>query len=71
MSEFLAVLATFCLGLGATAALAVCMEQRQLANTQIDENADVRGAFITVTDSGFAIAPQIMPVQLGFRAGEI
>ena len=71
MSEFLGILAPFCLGLGVTAALAVCMEQRQLANNQVDENADVRGAFITVTDSGYAVTPRMMPIQLGFRSGEI
>ncbi len=71
MSEFLGILTTFGLGLGATAALAVCMEQRQLANSHIDESADVRGDFIAVTSSGYPIAPQTMPIQLGFRAGEI
>jgi hypothetical protein len=71
MSEFLGILATFGFGLGATAALAVCMEQRQLASSHVDEGADVRGDFITVTDSGYALAPQTMPVQLGFREGQI
>ena len=71
MSEFLGILTTFGLGLGATAALAVCMEQRQLAGNHIDESADVRSGFITINDSGYAVAPQTMPIQLGFRAGEI
>jgi hypothetical protein len=71
MSEFLAILTTFGLGLGATAALAVCMEQHQLASHPVDETAEVRGSFIIVTESGYAVAPRTTPIQLGFRLGEI
>lgn len=55
MHEFLAIVSTFVAGLVVTALLAVGIEHRALAGSQVDENADVRPGMITVTASGYAV----------------
>ena len=55
MHEFLAIVATFVFGLSVTAIVAVGLEHRQLANSTVDENADVRPGIIKLTASGYAI----------------
>jgi hypothetical protein len=71
MQEFLAIVATFIFGLSVTAIVAVGLEHRQLANSRVDEGADVRPGIIKVSASGYAIAPALAagPVELGFQAG--
>ena len=71
MQEFLAIVATFIFGLSVTAIVAVGLEQRQLANSRVNQDADVRPGIIKVTASGYAIAPALSsaPTELGFRAG--
>ena len=73
MQEFLAIVATFVFGLSVTAIVAVGLEQRQLANSRVDEGADVRPGIIKVTASGYAIAPAVSaaPLELGFQAGRL
>lgn len=71
MHEFLAVVATFVFGLSVTAIVAVGLEYRQLANRHVDENADVRPGIIKVTEHGYAVAPALAPVELGFQAGRL
>jgi len=70
MHEFLAIVATFVFGLSVTAIVAVGLEHRQLANSRVDEGADVRPGIIKVTASGYAIAPALSaaPIELGLRA---
>lgn len=71
MREFLAIVATFIFGLSVTAIVAVGLEHRQLANSRVDEGADVRPGIIKVTASGYAVAPAFtpVPIELGFQAG--
>jgi hypothetical protein len=71
MHEFLAIVATFVFGLSVTAIVAVGLEHRQLANSTVDENADVRPGIIKLTASGYAIPPASAPalIQLGFQPG--
>lgn len=71
MQEFLAIVATFIFGLSVTAIVAVGLEQRQLANSRVDEGADVRPGIVRVTASGYAVAPALTssPIELGFQAG--
>jgi hypothetical protein len=73
MQEFLAIVATFVFGLSVTAIVAVGLEHRQLANSRVDENADVRPGIIKLTASGYAIPPASAPapVELGFQAGRL
>jgi hypothetical protein len=71
MHEFLAVVATFVFGLSVTAVVAAGLEYRQRANSNVDENADVRAGIIKVTASGYAISPASIPVQLGFAPGRL
>ena len=73
MQEFLAIVATFVFGLSVTAIVAVGLEHRQLANSRVDENADVRPGIIKLTASGYAIAPAQVPalIELGFQAGRL
>lgn len=72
MHEFLAIVATFVFGLSVTAIVAVGLEHRQLANSTIDEGADVRPGIIKLTASGYAVAPlTAAPVELGFQAGRL
>ncbi len=68
MHEFLAVTATFCVGLVITGAVTFSLENRQLANNPVDENADVRPGIVSVSANGFAgKLPPEQPVQLGLR----
>ena len=71
MQEFLAIVATFVFGLSVTAIVAVGLEHRQLANSPVNEDADVRPGIIKVTASGYAVAPALTsaPIELGFQAG--
>ena len=73
MQEFLAIVATFIFGLSVTAIVAVGLEQRQLANSRSDQDADVRPGIIKVTAAGYAVAPALAPapIELGFRAGRL
>jgi hypothetical protein len=71
MQEFLAIVATFVFGLSVTAIVAVGLEHRQLANSKVDENADVRAGIIKLTASGYAIPPAPAPVELGFQPGRL
>ena len=75
MHEFLAIVATFVFGLSVTAIVAVGLEHRQLANSTIDDGADVRPGIIKLTASGYAIAPAMTPapapLELGFQAGRL
>lgn len=70
MHEFLAVTATFCVGLVITGAVAFSLEHRQLSSSPVDENADVRPGLVAVSANGFAgKLPDAKPVQLGSSPG--
>ena len=73
MQEFLAIVATFVFGLSVTAIVAVGLEHRQRANSNVDQNADVRPGIIKVTEPGYAVSPASAPalVQLGFHPGRL
>lgn len=73
MQEFLAIVATFVFGLSVTAVVAVGLEYRQLATSNVDENADVRPGIIKVTESGYAVSPASAPapVELGFHPSRL
>src|SRR5215217_7265478 len=73
MQEFLAIVATFVFGLSVTAIVAVGLEHRQLANSRVDADADVRAGIIRITASGYAVAPALTsaPIELGFQAGRL
>ena len=71
MREFLAIITWFAGGLVITAVLATGLEQRQMARSHVDENADVRPGIVAITASGYAVAPSTMPIQLGFRPGSV
>ena len=68
MQEFLAIIATFVLGLSITAVVGAGLEHRQRAASLVDEDADVRPGILRVTAAGYAVPPPSTPVELGFLA---
>lgn len=55
MREFLAIIITLSIGFFLTTVLAYSLERRQLDNTHVDMEADVRAGIILVSRSGYAV----------------